>query len=281
MSNVSFVFFGTPEPAVEILDALFAAGLVPALIVTNPDRPQGRNMALTPPPVKLWAEKNGIALLQPERFDDSVKRPLSKGSRELFLLVAYGSILPKDVLALPKKGVLNVHYSLLPKYRGASPVETQILSDDRDTGISILLLDEKMDHGPLVRAEKVSVKKWPPSAPQLRTLYNIVAGKLLAETISAWVEGRISGVPQDHDRATYTKKIIAEDRCLDLAEDGYKNFLKIQAFAAWGTYFFAERQGKKVRVNVKSAQYTDGKLQILRVVPEGKKEMDYSAFLRG
>src|SRR3989338_2833232 len=170
MSSVNFAFFGTPEPAVEILDALKLRDLLPSLIVTNPDKPQGRKMALTPPPVKVWAQKNGIKFLQPEKLDSVFNQQLTTYNPQLFIVVAYGAILPRALLDIPKRGSLNVHYSLLPKYRGASPVESQILADDKDVGVSILLLDEKMDHGPIVAERKVTVNSWPPTASDRKSV---------------------------------------------------------------------------------------------------------------
>ena len=284
-----FCFFGTPELSAEILEHLKRHGLVPSLIVTNPDRPQGRNLKLTPSPVKLWAQKNAVPLLQPERLNDpSVLDTLSTLNPQLFIVVAYGKILPPKILNIPPKGCLNVHYSLLPKYRGASPIETQILNDDRQTGVSILLLDEQMDHGPIVAQSNLPPTtdnrqlNWPMKASELRSAYNKLAGELLVETLPLWCEEKITAREQDHTKATYTKKFTKADGEIDRADDPYKNFLKIQAFEdSIGTYFFAETPHKKIRVVIKSAEYRDEKLLITRVLPEGKKEMGYDEFLRG
>ena len=156
-SRIKFVFFGTPELSVEILEHLKENGFIPSLIVTNPDRPQGRKMILTPPPVKLWAQKNEIKFLQPEKLDSVFNLQLATYNPQLFIVVAYGKILPKKVLEIPEKGTLNIHYSLLPKYRGASPIESAILNDDKDTGVSIMLMDERMDHGPVVAQQRPEI----------------------------------------------------------------------------------------------------------------------------
>ncbi|MDO8492256.1 MAG: methionyl-tRNA formyltransferase [bacterium] len=299
MSNVNLVFFGTPEPAAEIFEYLRKAGFVPQLVVTNPDKLQGRKMILTPSTVKLWAIANNIPFLQPKNLhDSSFASTLHVTRYTLFIVVAYGGIIPKEILAIPKHGTLNVHYSLLPKYRGASPIESQILNDDKNVGISIMLLDEKMDHGPVLAQQKLdnlsgSARSrvagqlktynlhWPPTATALRMACNDAASKLLVKTIPEWINGEIKPQPQDETQATYTHKITAEDRHIDFGDDGYKNFLKIQAFAARGTYFFVERNNKKIRVLIKDAEFRDGELIIKRVVPEGKKEMSYKDFLRG
>jgi len=279
---IKFVFFGTPELSVEILEHLKSKGMVPALIITNPDKPQGRKMVVTPPPVKVWALSEKITVLQPEDLKSpDFLNALKRVEIDLFVIVAYGKIVPKEVLSIPPKGSLNIHYSLLPKYRGASPIETAILNDDRETGISILLLDEKMDHGPIVAEKSVSVPNWPPNSSELRSLCNKVGGELLAETIPKWIAGGIKAQEQDHTKATYAKKITKGDGLVDLNSDSYKNFLKIQAYKIWPqAYFFADVRGKKTRVIITDAVYTDGKLVIKRVTPEGKKEISYSDFTK-
>lgn len=278
------VFFGTPEPAVDIFEHLRQSGIIPKFVVTNPDKPQGRKMVLSPSPVKEWARKNNIPVFQPSRLDENFGRQLEAAQSQLFIVVAYGGIIPKEILEIPKYGSLNIHYSLLPKYRGASPVESQILNDDRDAGVSIMLLDEKLDHGPIIAQKRIKdshLKNWPPTAQELRKICNETAGGLLVETIPLWLDGKIKAKEQDHSQATYTKKVTAEDRQIDLAGDPYENFLKIRAFAAWGTYFYTEKSSKKIRVSIKEAQFCSGRLIIVRVVPEGKKEMTYEDFLRG
>lgn len=295
--SFSFAFFGTPQLSADILEILKRHGLVPSVIVTNPDRPQGRKMALTPPPVKLWALANTIPCLQPEKLNEpEFLGQLSTVKCQLFIVVAYGSILPKKLLAIPEKGSLNIHYSLLPKYRGASPIESQILADDKDVGVSILLLDEEMDHGPMVAERRLQFPisnsqflnteaekklEWPVKASELRSAMNSLAGEMLADVMPRWMDGKIEAKPQDHSKATYTKKFTKADGEINVASDPYANFLKIQAYDdSIGTYFFMKRDGKKVRVSIKSAEFKDETLVILRVVPEGRKEMDYEAFLR-
>ena len=282
-SRLKLAFFGTPQTSVEIFEYLRTAGFVPELVVTNPDKPQGRKLALTAPPVKLWALKNHLPLLQPENLTDSSFLDALHATRyTLFIVVAYGKIMPSEILKIPEKGVLNVHYSLLPKYRGASPIETTILNDDRNVGVSILLLDEKMDHGPIVAESLVPIPYWPPTSDELRSWCNKTASKLLGETITLWIKGEINAREQDHAMSTYTKKINKHDGLIDLNGDPYNNFLKIQAYSeSPGTYFFANVRGNKKRITVKAATLEHGKLIISRVIPEGKREMDYNDYIRG
>ncbi len=323
---IPFIFFGTPQLSAEILEHLKQEGFSPSLIVTNPDKPQGRKMIVTPPPVKLWALQNNIPLLQPENLSDPFFiYKLKTTNYQLFIVVAYGKIIPKEILAIPRKGALNIHYSLLPKYRGASPIETTILKDDRETGVSILLLDEKMDHGPIIAQRGLEITRlreasggqanhppatttlacragksqnptntkiqnsniqtpiqlnWPPKASELRKACNKLGAELLTETIPLWVDGKIKAREQNHSEASYTKMISKEDGLIDLQDDPYQNFLKIQAYDVWPrTYFFADSNGKKKRVIIADASFSDGKLTINRVTPEGKREMKYADFL--
>lgn len=276
----SFVFFGTPRFATTVLDELLASGFSPSLIVTAPDKPAGRGMTLTPPPVKLWADAHRIPVIQPETLRE-VPNELSATSWNFFIVAAYGKLLRKNILDLPARGVLNVHPSLLPKWRGASPIESSILADDRETGVSIMLLDEEMDHGPVLAQKKVTLESWPPRASVLEDTLAHEGGKLLAEIIPALMEGTIAPESQNHAEATSTKKITKEDGLIDLSADPYQNFLKIQAYEGWpGTYFFVERGGRKMRIKITEAAWRDGVLTITKVIPEGKREMSYGEFVR-
>ena len=280
--NIRFVFFGTPDPASEILDELKNYGLIPSLIVTNPDKIKGRKQILTPSPVKIWALEHNIPILQPEELDTDFSTEIQKNTWDIFIVVAYGKIIPKTILQIPKHGSVNVHYSLLPKYRGASPVESQILSDDKNTGVSIILLDEKMDHGPILAQAPVTLPVWPPTSEELRSSCNKIAGMILTEIIPKYIEGKIKPVEQDHSKATYTKKFSTEDGLIDLSDNSYKNYLKIQAFSNWiPIHFLIKHNEKNIRVKISKASFKDGQLIIEKVIPEGKKEMDFESFKRG
>jgi methionyl-tRNA formyltransferase len=273
---INIAFFGTPDRAVYVLDELKAAGILPSLIVTQPDRPQGRKLALTPPPVKVWAHKEKIEVLQPEDLSDKnfIKR-LASGGFDVFVVVAYGKILKDEILDIPKHGSLNLHASLLPKLRGSCPIETAILQDDKDTGVSIIKMDKLMDHGPIIASKKVKPSRWPLPADLLAKELVTEGGKLFAQTLPLWVAGKIRAEEQDHSKATYTKKITKEDGLMDLSADGYANFLKWNAYKGWpGSYFFKSNK----RVVITDAQYVDGIFSIKKVVPEGKKEISWEDF---
>ncbi|MBI4086451.1 methionyl-tRNA formyltransferase [Candidatus Kaiserbacteria bacterium] len=286
MKSVSMVFFGSEPLAGGVLDELASAGLMPSLVVTGPDVPKGRKHILTPPEAKAWAEAHGVPALQPTSLkDEDQVAPLLNTDWDLFIVASYGKILPKRLLALPKHGTLNVHPSLLPLLRGPSPIRTAILTDARETGVSVMLMDQEVDHGPILAQARIEIapEDWPMRATMLEALLAHAGGQLLAETVPLWLDGTITPEQQDHAQATFSKKIEKEDGRLDLADDPYQNLLKIRAYDGWpGTYFMHERNGKQLRVKVTDADLApDGSLRILRVIPEGKKEMNYEDFLRG
>ncbi len=273
-------FFGTPDYAVTTLETLKTAGFEISFVVTMPDRPQGRNLVLTPPPAKIWAEKNGVAVYQPEKLKDpQFKTNLEKHECDVFVVIAYGKIIPEDILNIPKATSLNIHGSLLPKYRGSCPIESAILNDDKKTGVTIMKMDKEMDHGPIIATKEVIVEPWPPTAEVLGRAIVTAGATLLVSILPDWVSGKITPQEQDHSTATYTKMIQKEDGLIDLSADPYQNFLKIQAYHGWpSAFFFAEREGKKIRVKITKASFQNEKLIIEKVIPEGKKEMDYGVW---
>ncbi|MCU0660439.1 MAG: methionyl-tRNA formyltransferase [Candidatus Pacebacteria bacterium] len=276
-TKYNIVFFGTPDFAVRILAELQKADLMPSLIVTAPDKPQGRKLIVTPPPVKVWALANNIPILQPEKLDAEFLYNIQHTTYDLFIVAAYGKILKKEVLDTPTHGTLNVHPSLLPKYRGASPIESAILSGDTETGVSIMLLDELMDHGPVLAQKKVPLAR-DTGATALEYELATLGGELLGTTIPSWIDGSIQAKPQEHDKAIVTKKIQKEDGLLAISGNAEENYRKIKAYEGWPrTYFIKDNK----RIVISKARLADGILHIDRVIPEGKKEMAYEDFLRG
>ncbi len=279
--STPFVFFGTSQFSVTVLDTLEKEGFLPSLMVTQPDRPKGRNLVLTPPPVKEWALSHNIPLLQPSALDSAFTYKLKTINYKLFIVASYGLIIPKEVLDLPEHGALNVHPSLLPKYRGATPIQSAILNGETKTGVTIMLMDEKMDHGPVVRSEKLKVQSEKVTTGELEKELAELGGKMLAEIIPRWVKGEIKAIPQNEAEATYTKKLKKEDGLVDLAEDPELNFRKIRAFQGnIGTYFLAKKDGKDIRVKITKATLEKGKLVIEKVIPENRKESSYDLFLK-
>jgi len=287
-SDITFAFFGTPDLAVTILDELKEARLIPALIVTRPDKPKGRGGHSSPPPTKEWALENGVEVLQPEKIKGEFLDEMKNTEWDVFVVAAYGKILPKELFDIPKKGTLNVHPSLLPKLRGPSPIRSAILTDEKETGVSVMLLDEEMDHGPIIAQASVALEEWPPRAVLLEGILAKEGGKLLAETLPLWVNDAIDAKEQDHEKATFCAFLKKEDAQIHLSDDPYVNLLKIRGYEGWpGAFTFFERSlpgqagGKKIRVVIKTAHIDDAGVLVLdTVIPEGKKEMSFADFSR-
>lgn len=281
MNSISYAFFGTSHIAVYVLDELLSAGLRPALIVTMPDAPKGRGHALAAPAIKERALQLGIDILQPEHLDADFMEIVRERGFDVCVVCDYGKILPKELLTTAKKGFLNVHPSLLPRLRGASPMRSAILNDEKHTGVSIMLVDEKMDHGPLVSQKAMTLEPWPPRIAHMEEALMREGGRLLARMLPLWCRGDIEAREQNHDVATYCVQFKKEDGLLDLGASAHTNMLKIRAFEGWpGTYTFFERDGKRIRTKILDAHVEQGSLVIDRVIPEGKKEMAYEDFLR-
>jgi methionyl-tRNA formyltransferase len=269
-----FAFFGTPDIAVKTLEILKQSGYVPSLIVTSPDKPKGRKLAITPPPVKLWATTNKIPFIQPETLDDNLRRELSAVGCELFVVVAYGKIFPEWLINLPKYGTINIHYSLLPKYRGASPVQAAILNGERETGVTVQKMVKILDAGPIIAQEKTVIKETE-KAPDLLERLADIGGNLLARILPDYLSGRMELAEQDPGLISFCPKIQKIDGLIRLEDDPVKNYNKFRAFYGWPRTYFMEN-GK--RVIVIDAILKGDKFIVNRVLPEGKKETSFEEF---
>ncbi len=267
-----FVFFGTPELAKETLDILKDRGFLPSLVVTSPDKPIGRHFTITPTPVKVWAEENNIPVLTPEKIDPEFISQLETYNLELAIVVAYGKIFPQNIIDLFPLGVLNIHYSLLPKYRGASPVESAILNLETETGVTIQKMVQQMDAGPILAVTRVEIGI-DETTQDLRKRLTHIGAELLADTIPSWVYGNIVPTEQDHAEATRCKKINKEDGEIKLDDDAKLNYAKYRAYFIWPGIYFFDEHGKRVKIT--KARFEKGEFIIERIIPEGKKETDY------
>jgi methionyl-tRNA formyltransferase len=225
-----YIFFGTPRFGELALGTLLVEYGPPAAVVTNPDRPSGRRKVLTPPPVKLFAQKHGIPVLQPEHFS-SVMPLVSDFSFDVFVVAAYGKIIPKDILAIPRLGTIGIHPSLLPKYRGASPLQSTILSSDTVTGVTIFQVDEEVDHGPIIMQREARIAD--PTYLKLEEQLAKLGGEAAALTLQSLETGTVKREPQFEARATYTKKFTTQD-----------------GFVPWETVEAAMREGGDAAVAV-------------------------------
>lgn len=232
------IFFGTPDFATTSLERLIQSRYKPVLVVTQPDMPVGRKQIMTPPPTKILAGENNIPVLQPEKLDSSFRLQILEFKPDLMIIVAYGKIIPSNILDIPKYGSLNVHPSLLPKWRGPSPMQYAILHGDKETGVTIMLVDTEVDHGNIVSSFKFRVSGTE-TTEALSTRLADIGADLLVETIPKWLAGEIESKEQDHKNATYSKIITKEDGHIDWNKSAEEIERQIRAFTPWpGNYTF-------------------------------------------
>lgn len=275
--NPSFVFFGTPDVASGTLEILKTSGFIPELIVTSIDKPQGRKMIISPSEVKVWAVENNIPMLQPEKLDENFTKSLMTKDYDLFIVVAYGKIIPERILKIPKLGSVNIHYSLLPKYRGASPVEAAILNGEIETGITIQQMAFKMDAGDILLQEKVEIGETE-TAPELRKRLIKIGGDLLSSNLENIIDGKLTPVAQDESGITFCKKIKKEDGEVHLETDNdVELYNKFRAYYNWPRIFYMYEGS---RIIITDAELINGKFQIKKVLPEGRKEIKYEDFIK-
>lgn len=299
---INVAFFGTPEFAVPFLNALAADPAFNVVsVVTRPDEEAGRGRALTAPPVKVAAETLGIPVFQPETLkSNEALVALASTHADVFVVFAYGRIIPKPVLDLPRLGCVNVHPSLLPKYRGPSPMQSAIRNGDATTGITIMRLDEGMDTGALLASVSVGLDE----RETLETLTKKVEEQgpaLLVETIKRLDAGEIAPLPQDEDRATVCKLLTRDDGRIDWTLPAIEIDRMVRAYEGWpGTWTTWDGARLKIHevmiadvagdlapgtVSIKNNRLfvdcSDATIEILNLQPEGKPAMTADAFLRG
>lgn len=227
---------GTPEFAVPYLRSLTADKYFEVkAVITQPDKPAGRKQIITPPPVKIVAQENNLLILQPEKLKDNEEflLKLKEIKPDLLVVVAYGQIIPRSILALAKLGNINVHPSLLPKYRGASPIQNAILNNEKSTGLTIMLMDEKMDHGPILAQQEIALNGTENNESLHQKMSDKKSTDFLIETIKKFIAGEIKPQPQDDDKATYCKLIKKEEAKIDWQKPVEIISAQIRAFYPW------------------------------------------------
>lgn len=275
---LSFVFFGTPDVSAQTLELLKASGYLPRFIVTSPDRPVGRHFTMTPSPTKVWVLENTIPYLQPEKITPEIIEQIPDA--DVYIVVAYGKILPQLLIDKPRYATLNIHYSLLPKYRGASPVESALLHGDTETGVSIQQMVFKLDAGPVIAEERTPIDP-NETHTQLRNRLIPMGAELLATKILPFIredaegKGVLPGTPQDESLSTHCGKIKKEDGLIDPSSDDPRTLWnKYRAYEGWPGIYFFDDQGKRVKIT--KASFTNNCFVIERVIREGKPESDYN-----
>ncbi len=273
--NSKIIFFGTPEVSAQVLQGLFDAGYDISLVVTNPDQPVGRKQILTSPPVKVLADKLGLPVLQPETLRD-FRLPTSD-LPYIGIVVAYGKILSQTLIDAFPLGMLNIHYSLLPKYRGASPVEHAILNGDDKTGVAIQKLVFKLDAGPIIAVKEFSIDETI-TTPELKNKLTEIGTRLLIETLPKYLAGEIIPTEQNESVATHCKKISKSDGEIKLSDPEKDKWLKYRAYFGWpGIFYFSSTSSEQAtlkRIKITEAVFENNKFIIKKIVPEGKNEIE-------
>jgi methionyl-tRNA formyltransferase len=290
--NPRFIFWGTPQFAAIILEKLIKVDVIPQAVVCNPDRPVGRKKIITPPPVKqrIMNYESGIRdkikILQPVHLDQEFLNSLFKihNSFDLFIIAAYGKIIPSKILDIPKLGAIGVHPSLLPKYRGATPIQTAILNGEKETGATLFLMDEKIDHGPILVQRELTMTNDDNYDTLSKKLAELGAGLLIQFLGSPTSQKLINNVkevelpnielqPQNETKATYAKKFKTEDGYVDLTKDDPVMIeRKVRALNPEpGVWTLRQVQGKLLRMKILEAEIKDENLILKKIQFEGKK----------
>lgn len=295
------VFMGTPDFAVPCLQRLIDCGHEVTGVFTQPDKPQGRKMILTPPPVKLLATQNSIPVYQPLKMKDGSAFEMLKGANpELVIVVAYGKILPKEILEYPQYGCINIHASLLPELRGAAPIQWSVINGFKKTGVTSMQMDEGLDTGDMLLKEEIEIGE-NETAEDIHDKLSALGADVLEKTIETLLDGNLNPVKQDHDKFTYAPMLSKELSPIDwnLSVDEIHN--KIRGLYPWpsATAFI---NGKKVKIHrsikvddkggsageiIEAGKRLvvscgDGKcIEITNIQAEGKKAMSSADYLRG
>ena len=245
---MKIVFMGTPDYAVKTLEALINAGHTVAAVFAQPDKPVGRKQILTPPPVKVCAEMHGIPVFQPRTLrDGEAERIIRNIAPDVIAVVAYGKILPTEILTLPRYGCINGHASLLPKYRGAAPIQWCIVNGEKETGVTAMQMDEGMDTGDILETAVTEIGA-EETAGELFERLSVIGAKLLVKTLADLEDGGITPVKQDESKATSApiiKKEMAKVSFHDMAADEVHN--AVRGFYPWPVAFFISG-GKRIKI---------------------------------
>ncbi|MBQ3817254.1 MAG: methionyl-tRNA formyltransferase [Clostridia bacterium] len=298
---MNIVFMGTPDYAVPTLEALNKAGHNILGVFAQPDKAVGRKQILTPPPVKVYAEGAGIKVYQPATLKSDETFEMLKSLRpDLIVVVAYGKILPKRILRLPKFGCVNGHASLLPKYRGASPIQWAIINGEKKTGVTTMYMDEGLDTGDIIDTAQTNIGEYE-TAEELFERLSKISAELMVSTVQKIALGSAKRIPQPQEEVSYAPIIKKEMARLDFNKTSKQLFDEVRGYYSWPCSFFFLK-GKRIKVvKAKVGAATDkapgtvvnnkevlaiackdgGTLEIIEVIPEGAKRMSAVNMLRG
>lgn len=235
-NELKVLFMGTSWIAKEVLASLLEKKYDVTAVITQPDKKVGRKQKISSSPVKELAEINKIKILQPEKIDEKIIQEIRTIHPDIIIVFAYGKIIPKAVIEIPKFKCINIHPSLLPKFRGPSPIQNAILSGEKETGITMMLMDEKVDHGDILVQIKVPIKPKENSEDLTKKISNL-SSKLLLEKLPLWIDGKIKPEKQDDSKATFCQLIEREDGHIFWNEEAGAIFDKYRAFQPWPGIF--------------------------------------------
>lgn len=294
---------GTPDFSVPILRMIHEEGYEVLAVVTQPDRPVGRKRVLTPPPVKAEALRLGLPVIQPEKLRNSEElQEIINLNPDIVVTAAFGQILPKILLDAPRLGCINVHASLLPKYRGGAPIHQAIIDGEEKTGVTIMYMAEKLDAGDIITQSAITIEDEDNTGTMFEKL-SVVGRELLKETLPLIIEGKNERIPQDEGKVTFAHNISREQERVDWSNSARNVFNQVRGLTPWPTAYTsfqgenvklwsvkeseaatAQKPGEVVKINKDSFEVAtgDGKaLVILELQPAGKKRMTAQDYLRG
>lgn len=300
---MNIIFMGTPDFAVHVLKALIDSKHSVLAVFTQPDKPKGRGHKLSPPPVKVLAEQNGIAVYQPvslKKDADEYLKIINNINPDIIVVAAYGKILPKEVLDIPKLGCVNVHGSLLPKYRGAAPIQWAVINGEKETGITTMLMNEGLDTGDILLSEKTEIGE-NETASELFDRLSLMGAELLLKTIDALQRGEIIPQKQDDSKATYAQMLSKDLSKIDFNRPAREVHKKICGLSDWPCAV-TSINGKRLKVYrseivsntnpnalpgevIDEKNFTvaciDGSIRFIEVQAEGSRRMKSEDYLRG
>jgi len=271
---MNYIFFGTSTFSAIILEKLIKNNFPPKVVICNPDKPVGRKKIITPPPTKVLAEKAGIFVWQPQdlKIEDWQEINKFKNNVDFCVVAAYSKIIPQSILETMPNRFIGVHPSLLPKYRGPAPIQSVILNNEKETGVSLFLMDDKIDHGPILEIQKQEITESETYESLHDKLANLGAN-LLVKTLPKFLKGDFSFYPQNEKEATYTRKFTINDAYVDLEKDDpYLIERKIRALNPEpGVWTFKKIGDSLKRMKILQAELKEGRLILKKIQFEGKK----------
>ncbi len=297
---MKFVFFGTDDFSVAILEKLMSDFYYPSLVISQPDKPVGRKQVMTPPPIKHVCETHRIPLLQPTKAIETLEA-VRAIEPDLFIVASFGQLLPKALLAIPKQGAVNVHTSLLPAYRGASPIQAAIIDGQSHTGITIMVMDEQLGHGPIIHQERLAISPTETNG-SLRARLATFGADTLCKILPDFLNGKIQVREQKHDVATFTTLITKEQAKVDWKQNAATIERQVRAYTDWPVAWTVLPNQKRLKIIEAGIANTDqvaipgtlainaqglriaaqdGWLEVLRLQVEGKEETDAKQFSTG